>query len=584
MSDIDDVIETKCILNAIHEGIIMIDKDMNIRFLNRAGAELLGIPQHESVGKDIRKVIKNTRLPEVIETGKSTLNSIQRLSDSRVIVTNRVPIVKNNGEVVGAASVFRDISEVKDLAKKVTDLEKIKTMLNAIIDSTYDGISVVDKDGKEILVNKAYTRLTGLSMRDVIGKPATVDIAEGESVHMRVLKTGKTITNVRMKVGPQRKDVTVNGAPIIMNGKIMGSVAVIRDTSELVALTRELEKTKMLLRKVQAKYSFEDIVGSSPGIKMAIEQAKKAAPTPATILLIGESGTGKELFAHSIHNASDRREMPFIRINCAALPEDILEAELFGYEEGAFTGAKKGGKKGFFEEANGGTIFLDEIGKISMRLQTKLLRVLQEHEIIRVGATKPITVNTRVIAATNIDLTKEVKEGRFLPDLYYRLNVVPIYIPPLREHKEDIPLLVDMIIKKLNQEYGRIVERITESALKVLRAYDWPGNVRELENAIGRAMINAGYNARVIDLQDIPPLFPMGSFKGIKRVNAVEKEERIEPLSMILQRIEKDTIKRVLSLAKSKKEAADILKISIRSLYYKIKKYGLSEEKADDRA
>ncbi|MCD6237950.1 MAG: sigma 54-interacting transcriptional regulator [Thermotogae bacterium] len=581
MSDIDDIVETRGILNAIHEGIIMIDKDMNIRFLNRTGAELLGVPQRESIGKDIRKVVKNTRLPEVVKTEKSILNSIQRLGDSHVIVTNRVPITDKNGNVVGAASVFRDISEVKELAKKVTDLEKIKTMLNAIIDSTYDGISVVDKEGKGILVNKAYTRLTGLSMQDVLGKPATVDIAEGESVHVRVLKTGKAVTNVQMKVGPKKKDVTVSGAPIIMRNKIVGSVAVIRDTSEIVALTRELEKTKMLLRKAHAKYSFNDIIGTSSDIKIAVEQAKKASATPATILLIGESGTGKELFAHSIHNASNRCEKPFIRINCAALPQDILEAELFGYEEGAFTGAKKGGKKGFFEEASGGTIFLDEIGKISMRLQTKLLRVLQEHEIIRVGSTKSITVNPRIIAATNIDLTKEVKEGKFLPDLYYRLNVIPIYIPPLREHKEDIPLLVDVIIKKLNQEYGRIVEHITEKALKMLNAYDWPGNVRELENIIGRSMINAGYNARVIDVQDIPPLFPINALKNVKKISAVENY--VGSLSTIMESIEKETIKKALSITKCKKDAADLLKISIRSLYYKIKKYGLTEGKRNDR-
>jgi len=222
--------------------------------------------------------------------------------------------------------------------------------------------------------------------------------------------------------------------------------------------------------KLEAKYTFQDIVGRSDEIRIAVEQAKIAARTPATVLLRGESGTGKELFAHAIHNESDRKYNKFIRVNCAALSESLLESELFGYEEGAFSGAKRGGKKGLFEEADNGSLFLDEIGELSAKMQVKLLRVLQEKEIIRVGGTEPIPVNVRIIAATNRNLEREIAAGKFREDLYYRLNRIPIHIAPLRQRKEDIPPLCAHLIRKINHDYGRSVEGISPSALKNWKA------------------------------------------------------------------------------------------------------------------
>ena len=227
-----------------------------------------------------------------------------------------------------------------------------------------------------------------------------------------------------------------------MDGKLKGSIAVIHDVSEIKDLNRELYRARQIIRTLEAKYSFDDIIGGSQVMKIAIDQAKLAAKTPATILLRGESGQGKELFAHAIHNASDRKYNKFIRVNCAALSETLLESELFGYEEGAFTGAKRGGKRGLFEEANNGSIFLDEIGELTMNTQGKLLRVLQENEITRVGGTKSIPLNVRVIAATNVNLEKRLMStGSFREDLYYRLNQMPIFIPALHKRKEDITIL-----------------------------------------------------------------------------------------------------------------------------------------------
>ena len=372
--------------------------------------------------------------------------------------------------------------------------------------SSNEAISVVDENGNGLMINPAYTRITGLTEKDVIGKPATADISEGESMHFKVLQTKKTFRGVRMKVGPKRKDVVVNVAPVIVNGKVKGSVGVIHDVSEIKALTAELQRARQIIRNLQAKYTFDDIIGNSPQMKLALDQAKIGAKTPATVLLRGDSGTGKELFAHAIHNESDRKNNKFIRVNCAAIAESILESELFGYEEGAFSGAKHGGKKGLFEEANLGSIFLDEIGELSLSMQAKLLRVLQENEIVRVGGTKPISIDVRIIAATNVNLEKAIENHSFRKDLYYRLTRLPIYIPPLKERMEDLPLLVNHIILKINQDYGRNVRGISDDALHVLKQYDWPGNVRELENIIGRTMIYMDMNEEIIQKEHIPNL------------------------------------------------------------------------------
>ncbi|RKX54678.1 MAG: sigma-54-dependent Fis family transcriptional regulator [Thermotoga sp.] len=454
--------------------------------------------------------------------------------------------------------------------KEVDVLSKTDALLSAIIDSTNDAISVADTEGKIVLVNKAYTRLTGFSPSEVIGKYATVDIAEGDSVHMKVAKERKPIYGVKMKVGPMKREVLVNCTPLFVNGIFRGSVAVIHDISEMIRLASELEETRRLVRRIQAKYTFDDIVAKSRKMRIALEQAKRVAKTPATVLLRGESGTGKELFAHAIHNSSDRSNGPFVSVNCAALPESILESELFGYEEGAFTGARRGGKRGLIEEANGGTLFLDEVGKMGLGIQSKFLRFIQDREIYRIGGTKPIKIDVRIIAATNMDLEKMMENGEFLPDLYYRLNVVPIFLPPLRERKEDFDDLVRLIIKKLNQEFGRIVEDIEPDAMRILKTYKWPGNVRELENTIGRAMINMDHDEKMIKKHHLPlmNINEAGVFMG-----EMPKESRLKD---VIMEVERRMIEEVLKdVGGHRERAAKRLGISLRNLYYKIRKYGI---------
>ncbi|GBF11055.1 sigma-54-dependent Fis family transcriptional regulator [Tepidibacillus sp. HK-1] len=568
--------ELDVILNSTHDAMIAVNKDGRITLFNRAAELLLDKKSSSILGTLAQVSIPNTRLHLVLQTGKPELNQEQQLDNNKKIVTNRVPMINADGEIIGAVAVFRDISEVSNLSEQVSDLKSIQSMLEAIINSSEDAISVVDHEGKGLMINPAYTRLTGLTAEEVINKPADVDISEGESMHMQVLRTKKPVRGVHLKVGPKRRDVVVNVAPILVDGKLKGSVGIIHDTSEIKKLTEELEKARRIIRTLEAKYTFDDIVGSSEEMRLAIETAKKAALTHATVLVRGESGTGKELFAHAIHNASDRKYNQFVRVNCAAISDSLLESELFGYEEGAFTGARKGGKKGFFEVASGGTIFLDEIGELELNTQAKLLRVLQEKEIVRVGGTKPIPIDVRVIAATNVNLEKAIRNGKFREDLYYRLNVLPIMIPSLRDRKSDIPLLVSYLIKKLNIEYGRKVEGIAEEVQHIFLEYAWPGNVRELENVIGRAIMNMTFNETFIQIEHLPSLGKSIVPSNYEKVTTVPLEDHILPLSDMISKMEKMYLKHVLKKVDGNKtKAAHFLGISIRNLYYKLEKYGL---------
>lgn len=447
-------------------------------------------------------------------------------------------------------------------------------MLEAVLLATQDAISVVNEKGEHILVNPAYTKITGLEADEIIGKNALYDIEEGESIHIKVLTTKKPVENTKLKIRPSGKTVVAQAAPIIVNGLMKGSVAVLHDMSGIRDLTDKLNKAEKKLRELTNKYKPEDIIGESAAIHEVKKMIEKAARVPATVLLKGESGTGKELFANSIHAQSKRSENNFVRVNCAALSNSLLESELFGYEEGSFTGALKGGKKGLFEEADKGTIFLDEISEVSMNTQAKLLRVLQEKEIMRVGSNHPISVDVRVIAATNANLSKAVKEGSFREDLFYRINILPILIPPLRERKEDISLLVKNFIAKFNDEYGRHILDISEDALNILLGYNWPGNVRELENTIGRSIINMNINERIIRIDHLPQLI---SAKISPAINHFPKEdEELEDLSKIVDKAESSHITEVYEkLGKNKTKTAKVLGISLRSLYYKLEKYNI---------
>lgn len=560
------------ILNSTHDGMIVIDQEGQVRLFNKSAERIIGYKKEEAIGKYILEVIPTSKLLRIIRTKQIEVNHELTLENENKIITTRIPILKEDGEVQGAFAIFKDITEVVDLAEEVTDLKEIQTLLEAIINSSEEAISVVDEKGRGLVINPAYTKLTGLTEEEIIGKPATTDIVEGESMHMKVLRTRRAVRGIHMKIGQKKRDVIVNVAPVIVDGILKGSVGVIRDVSEIQKLTNELNRARQIIRTLEAKYSFDDIVGDSDETTAAIEQAKLGANTPATVLLRGESGTGKELFAHAIHNGSNRKYNKFVRVNCAAISETLLESELFGYEEGAFSGAKRGGKRGFFEEANNGSVFLDEIGELSANTQAKLLRVLQEKEIVKVGGTKAIPINVRVIAATHVNLEKAILEGKFREDLYYRLNKIPIQIPSLRQRKGDIPAIAERLIQKINQDYGRNVEGLTDSAVSYLQSYEWPGNVRELENILGRAIIFMNYNEIYIDVHHLPPLHKEEQVETKQNNLLPELEEKA--LEHLVTEFEGNIIREYLEkFDGNKTKTAKALGISVRNLYYKLEKY-----------
>lgn len=556
------------ILNHIRDGMIVIDRNEVIQFVNEKAAEIIGLQKDMFIGKRIRDVIKNSRLPIVLQTKEKEINQKFPLENGKKIIATRIPLISESNDLVGAFTVFKDITEVVKLAEENTDLIELKNMLEAIIKSSDAAISVVDKHGNGIMINPAYTKITGLTEEDVIGKPATVDIHEGESMHMKVLETGSVYRGVRMKVGQKKREVIVNVAPVIAKGKIQGSVGVLHDVSEIQALTNELERARQIIRSLEAKYTFDDIIGSSSEMQLALEQAKVGAKTPATVLLRGDSGTGKELFAHAIHNESNRKQEKFIRVNCATIKETLLEVELFGYE--SLDPSKS--KIGAFEEANKGSVFLDEIGELSLDMQSKLLRVLEEQEIIRVGGKQSIPIDVRIITATNTNLEKAISNRTFREDLYYRLNRLPIFIPSLRERVSDIRELAHHLIKKLNKDYRRDVQYISDDAIALLEQYHWPGNVRELENIIGRAMIFMDNQEKEIKKEYLPKL--LHSSSNLKQSNLMFPEW--DSLTDAVENFEKDYIYKVYeNNGFNKTKTAQALDISIRNLYYKIEKYQL---------
>src|SRR6056297_3066409 len=565
--------ELETFLASTQDGVISIDKNCEIKLINKKAAELIGIDRKEAINKNIKQIVRDTRLPHVLKSGKHELDWQQKLGKYQII-TSRIPLKDRKGNIIGAIAVFRNITDSVNLDKQISNLNEYKSLLQAVFSAVQDAISVVDTKGYHIMVNPAYTKVTGISAEEIMGKYANYDINEGDSLHLKVLKTKKSVKNTKIVAKPSNKVVIAQASPILVEDELKGSVAVLHDITEIRNLTEELSEAQKRIRELSAKYTFSDIVGKCKNIVESKEQLIKAANVPATVLLKGESGTGKELFAHSIHNEGSRKENQFVRVNCAALTESLLESELFGYEEGAFTGAKKGGKKGLFEEANNGTIFLDEISEISMNTQVKLLRVLQEKEITRVGGVRPIHVNVRVITATNVDLYELVKKGNFREDLYYRLNVFPIYIPPLRERKQDIELLVKKFINKFNIEYGRNVNNIDKKALFILKQYDWQGNVRELENIIGRAMINMNFNEITISHEHIPILNT--EQKNAKK-EIIEEKTEFKDLNEALKNFEKKYIEKIyFKENQNKTKTAEKLNISLRSLYYKLEKHGIN--------
>ena len=436
-------------------------------------------------------------------------------------------------------------------------------------------VLVLDADGRMVYISEAYADNMGVSIEEALGRHIT-EIIEDSRIPA-VLQSG--VPELWDSYYRNGNTFLVNRLPLWEDGKVIGVVAQSVLTSELEGegtrqklgkLIRELNYYKEKHKQMSTPHSdLDSIVGRSQVMEDLKDTLRIVSGTRSSVLLTGESGTGKEVFAGAIHNLSPRRDKPFIKLNCAAIPDTLLESELFGYEEGSFTGALKGGKMGDFEAANGGTLFLDEVDSLSPNMQAKLLRVIQEREIKKVGSTKVIPIDVRFVFATNKDLYQQVKEGKFREDFYYRINVINLRLPPLRERMEDIAPLVSTFLQKFSRDLDRHVTGLTTEAMLMLERYHWPGNIRELENCIERAFNYATEGIIDVSHIDLPrPVEGDESETGPGWLNCTLKEAR--------DHAERLAIKRMLEVCGgNKKETAERLGIDRSILYDKIRKFGL---------
>lgn len=440
--------------------------------------------------------------------------------------------------------------------------------LEAIVENPYYCIVTVDREGYITYLSKSYGQFLGVKPKNVVGKHVT-EVIENTRMHI-VVKTGKEeIADLQYIRGNY---MIANRIPVFSDGKIAGAVGFVlyRDTKEWMEMNSHIKSLlaelnqyrKRLKKKYGIRYVLSDIIGHSREIENLKRKVKKIAPSDVSVLIRGESGTGKELFAQSIHHLSDRSQNPFVSINCAAIPEHLIESELFGYAEGAFTGAKKGGKPGKFQLADGGTLFLDEIGDMPLSAQSKLLRVLQYGEVQPVGSTKTQTIDVRIVAATNQPLETLIENKQFREDLFYRINVVQLSIPPLREREDDVRILAKYFLHHISERAGKRVFELDERVLALFLDYSWPGNVRELENVIESAIHLT--SSEKITLEDLPDHFKPDMTQP-KHVLSLKEE---------VEFAEKRAIKRALNQTNGDKiQAAAILGIGKSSLYEKMKKY-----------
>ena len=447
-----------------------------------------------------------------------------------------------------------------------------------VCQNLYDGIHITDGEGRILFINDAYTRTTGIRPEQLLGhRVAEIEgLLYKGSVTEQVLETRQRVNSVATILGLD-KEVLVTGTPVFNEkGDIKLVVTNTRDFPELKRLEQQLHTLTEEQRRDKQELAFlrrqqaggKELIYRSEAMEAVMELVRTVAQTDVTVLITGESGTGKELIANELYQSSARRDRPFIKVNCAAIPAELLESELFGYEEGAFTGARRSGKAGMFELADTGVILLDEIGDMPLSLQTKLLRVLQQRELIRVGGSRPVKLDLRVIAATNRDLREEVRQGRFREDLYYRLNVVPIELKPLRERRADIPVLAERFCWGFCKKYGREM-RITPDGLQLLEEYAWPGNIRELENLIERIVVTNTSDPSITRGRVLAALNSNGSFQGGAAVPGTLKQQ--------VSAYEREIVLRAVEQEGSIRRAAKALGVDHSTLVKKFRQYGLEE-------
>ncbi len=562
------------ILDSAHNGVIAVNREGMIIVFNKAASELVGVLQDEAIGRRVDEVIPSTRLFEVMNCGNPE-NGQRMVIGERTVISNRSPIWRR-GEIIGAVGVFQDISDYDALSLQLDVVKNANKDLDAVIESVDDGIVVADDQGYILRANQAYLRMAGIAHDEFVGKHVQELFKQGylnRSVSQLVIERRSRVNLVDVRNG---KELLMTGIPVFdEDGELLRVVTAVRDITELSSLKAKLAESEQVrnrylneLELLRAKHPSHGIITQNPELQTKIETAFHVAKVDSTVLILGESGVGKELIAELIHRASRRGKGPFIKINCGAIPANLLESEFFGYEPGAFTGASKDGKPGLFELAQGGTLFLDEVGELPLDLQVKVLRALQGREIIRIGGKKSIALDVRYLAATNRDLEEMVRNKVFREDLYYRLNVVPIVVPPLRRRKEDIVPLTNEFMQRFNQRYG-LQKWLSPQAIQALLTYDWPGNVRELENTMERLVVTSREDEiTAAGLSEIAPAIAFASQHSIEEGDAFSLEGH-------LAREEKRLLREAYRKAGSTRKAAALLKISQSAMVKKMQKYGV---------
>jgi transcriptional regulator with PAS, ATPase and Fis domain len=556
--------------DSLMDGILIIDDKDKVRYWNLALMNMLNIDREKLNSKDFQDFIKDEKLRKFFIREKEEIEKECYYKGTHLLIKS-LPYMEQD-RLLGHAFILKDITDIKDSETQLKELKNSLDMIEDVLEYAYEGFVLVDKDGKVAKMN--YEKLMGIKEKDALGKPVE-EVIENTRMHI-VVKTGEKELKEVQRI--QNHDMITNRIPIIRDNQVIGAVGTVlfRDASEvkelaseLIQLENKINEYRGEIKRLQgSRYTFDSIKTQDSKMEYLKKLGRKSAESNSTVLILGESGTGKEMFAHAIHKASYRKLEAFVPINCAAIPKELLESELFGYEGGAFTGAKRGGKPGKFELANGGTIFLDEIGSMPLDMQVKLLRVLEEREFERIGGNKKILLDTRIIAATNENIEEAVKKGKFRKDLYYRLNVITIDIPPLRERIGDIPILSQSILDYLIKEFNAEKKELAKETYEILMRYHWPGNVRELRNVLERAISLS--SEKII----LPKHLPDRILDSTDYL--IEKKEKIYPLKDVVAEAEKEAIINAIDKARGNKTlAAEKLGIHRTALYKKIEKYGL---------
>ncbi|MGH0544050.1 sigma 54-interacting transcriptional regulator [Bacillus cereus] len=564
-------------LQVMNNGIAIINHDGIITYSNKLFCSMLHKKEYEVIGEHISTIIPNRK--KLVVNQNDSLYRYECRSGNRVLIVNESHVYKNKTE-------YGSIAILESKGESIQSLESIISRYESALNLLSECILGVNEQGIVNFLSGSYAQFLGIDdPKEAIGKHCT-EVVENTRMHI-IVKTGQMEIGHIQRIS--NRNIIATRIPIIKEGKIIGAIGKImfHDIQQFKALGDQISEMESKLsyyqtelqRLQEGRLSFQSIIGESAKMKEVKMMALKVSKSRSTVLIRGESGTGKELFAHAVHRASPRASDTFIRLNCAAIPKDLLEAELFGYEDGAFTGAKKGGKPGKIELADKGTLFLDEIGDMSLDMQVKLLRVLQEKEIERIGGTKIQKVDVRFIAATHRNLREMVQRGEFREDLYYRLNVFEIDIPPLRDRKEDMIHITEFLIKKLNGELGSNVISLDERVRDIFMEHDWPGNIRELENVLERAM-NV-IEGMIIQVYHLPAYLRKKDLEEELNHEIFTMDQEKHETSYLLQAEVESAEKRAITRALEKtagnvKEAAELLGIHRASLYRKIEKYEMS--------